>query len=51
MRVVYWIFGEMRKEGLVAGILILVGRRLDWGIFHAVALGVTKRLCTISRTW
>ena len=43
--------GETRKEGLLSGTVIKVGRRLYWGIFHAVALRVANRLCTISRTW
>ena len=42
--------GEMSKEGLVAGIVIIVGRRLDWGILHDVALRVVNSLFTISRT-
>ena len=51
VRVVSWIFGEMRNEGLVSGALIIVGRILGCGIFHAVALRVAKRLCTSSRHW
>ena len=44
MRVAYCIVGEMRKDGLVSRTLIIVGRRLDWGIFHAVALRLANRL-------
>ena len=51
LRVASWIISEMRKEGLVLGTVITVGRRLDWGILHAVALRFAKRLCIISRTW
>ena len=29
-RVASWMVGEMRKEGLVSGTVIIVGRRLDW---------------------
>ena len=36
VRVASCIVGDMRKEGLVAGTVIIVGRRLDWGILHAV---------------
>ena len=43
--------GDMRKEGLVSGTVIIVGRRLDWGILHALALRVVNRLCTGSSTW
>ena len=46
-----WIVGEMRKEGFVAGTVIIIGMRLDWGILHTVALRVAKILCKISRTW
>ena len=35
-----WMFSEMRKEVLVAGTVPIVGRRLYWVIFHAVALRV-----------
>ena len=49
MRVAYWIVCEMSKYGIVAGTLIIVGRRLYWVILHAVALRVVKRLCTSSR--
>ena len=45
------IVGEMRKEGFVAGTVIIVGRILYSGILHAVALRVAKMLCTIYRTW
>ena len=51
VRVVYWMVGEIRKERLVAGKVIIVGSILDWGILHAVALRVENRLCTSSRTW
>ena len=51
VRVASWIVGEMRKEGLVAGKVILVGRRLDQRILHAVVLRVAKRLCTSYRIW
>ena len=49
VRVVYWIFGEMRKEGLVACTVIIVGRILYWGIFHSVTLNVMNSLCMSSR--
>ena len=42
---------EMRKEGLVTGTVIIVGKRLDWGILYSVELRVVNRLCTSSRTW
>ena len=51
MRVESCIFSKMRKEGFVSVKLFIVGRRLDWGILHAVAPRVSKRLCTRSRTW
>ena len=51
VRVESWIVCETRKEGLVAATVILVGRRLDWGILHALELRVYKWLCTRSRTW
>ena len=51
VRVAFWMVGEMKKEGLVGGTVIIVGRRLDWGILHAMALRVANRLCTSSRTW
>ena len=51
VRVVSWIVGDMRKEGFVAGTVIIIGIRLYWVISHAVALRVVKRLCTSSRTW
>ena len=35
-----WMFSEIRKEVLVAGTVPIVGRRLYWVIFHAVALRV-----------
>ena len=35
-RVASWIVGEMRKEGLVLGTVIIVGRRLDWGILYCM---------------
>ena len=50
-RVAYWIVGEMKKEGLVAGKLIILGRILYLGILHAVVLRVSKRLFKRSRTW
>ena len=50
LRVAYWMVGEMRKEGLLAGTVIIVGRRLDWVIFHASALRVANILCTSSST-
>ena len=43
--------GEMSKEGLIAGIVIIVGRILDWEIFYDVALSVANRLYTSSSTW
>ena len=51
MRVVSWMVSEMRKEGLVTGTVIIVGKRLDWGILYSVELRVVNRLCTSSRTW
>ena len=51
VRMASWMVGDMRKEGLLAGKVIIVGRRLDWGIMHSVALRVVNRLCTSSRTW
>ena len=51
VRVASWIVGEMRKEGFVAGTEIIIGRRFDWGILHAVALRFAKMLCMKSRTW
>ena len=51
VRVASWMVGEMRKEGLVPGTVIIVERRLDQGILHAVALRVANRLCRSSRTW
>ena len=50
MRVASWIVGEMRKEGLVTGRVIIVGRILDWGILNAVELRILNRLCKKSRT-
>ena len=44
MRVSSWMVGEMGKEGLVSGTLIIVGRRLYWVILHAVELRVAKGL-------
>ena len=32
--------GDMRKERLVVVTVIMVGRRFDWGMLHAVALGL-----------
>ena len=49
--VTYLIVGEMRKEGLLAGTVIIVGRILYSVILHAVALRDAKMLCTIYRTW
>ena len=49
MRVAYWMVGDMRKERLVVVTVIMVGRRFDWGMLHAVALRVENRLCNISR--
>ena len=43
--------GDMRNEGLVAGTVIIVGKRLDCVILYAVALRVANRLCTSSRNW
>ena len=43
--------GNMRKEGLVAGTVIILGRRIDWGILNDVVLRVANRLCTSSSTW
>ena len=48
--VTYLIVGEMRKEGLLAGTVIIIGRILYWLILHSVALRVFNRLCMISRT-
>ena len=45
------MIGEISMEGLVAGTVIIVGRRLGWGILHAVALRVVDRLFTSSRNW
>ena len=36
--------GETRKEGLVSVTVIIVWRRLDWGILNAMALRVVNRL-------
>ena len=44
MRVASWMVGETRKEGLVAGTVIIEGRRIDWGILHAVVLKLVNRL-------
>ena len=44
-------FGDMRKEGLVSVTVTILGRRLGWGVLHAVALRVAKMLCTSSRIW
>ena len=30
VRVASWIVGEITKEGLVAGTVIIVGMRIDW---------------------
>ena len=46
-----WMVCEMSKEGLVAGTVSMVGRRLDCRIFHAVELRFVNRLCPIFRTW
>ena len=46
VRVASWIVGDMSKEGLVSGTLIVVGGILDWGILHTVVLRVVKRLFT-----
>ena len=51
VRVKYSIVDEMRKEGFVAGKLIIVGRILYWGILHVLVLRVAKRLSKNSRTW
>ena len=51
MRVESWVVVDMRKEGLVSGTVIIVGRRLDWGILNDVVLGVANRLCTRYITW
>ena len=51
LRIASYIFGDMRKEGLVSVTVIIVGRILYWGIFHAVVLRVAKSLCTSSRIW
>ena len=51
VRVVSWTVGEMRKEGLASGKVIIVGSRLDWGILNAVAQSAANSLCMISRTW
>ena len=44
VRVASWFVGEIRKEGLVSGTVIILGIRLYWGVFHAVALRVANRL-------
>ena len=49
-RVAYCIVSEMRKERSVSEKLIIVGRIVYWGILHAVALMVSKRLLISSRT-
>ena len=51
MRVACWMVGEMRKEGLVALTLTIVGRILYWVILLAVELRVSNRFCKSSRTW
>ena len=51
MRLASWMVGEMRKEGLVSGTVIILGRIVDWGILHAVVLRVANRLFMSSRTW
>ena len=51
VRVASWMVGEMSKEGLVSGTVIIVWRRLDWRIMHYVVLRFENRLCTISKTW
>ena len=51
MKLASLLVGEMSKGGLVAGTVIIVGRRLDWRILHAVALRVANRLCKRYRTW
>ena len=33
VRVASWMVGDMRKEGLVSGTIIVVGGILDWGNF------------------
>ena len=51
LRIASYIFGDMRKEGLVSVTVTILGRRLGWGVLHAVALRVAKMLCTSSRIW
>ena len=51
VRVESWMLGDIREEELVAGKVIIVGRRIDSVILHAVALRVENRVCTIYRTW
>ena len=49
VRVVSWTVGEMRKEGLASGTVIIVGSILDREILYAVAPRVASRLCTSFR--
>ena len=51
VRVKYWIDGDMKKEGFVAGKLIIVGRITYREILHAVVLRVAKRLSKSPRNW
>ena len=51
VRVDSWIVVEMRKEGFIAGRVIIIGRIIYWVILDAVELRVAKRFCTSSRTW
>ena len=51
VRVASWIIADMRKEWLVSGTVIIVRRRPDWRIMHAMVLRVANRLCTSSRIW
>ena len=50
MRVASLMVGDIRKDGLLVGTVIIVGRRLDWVILHAAALMVVNRLCMRYRT-
>ena len=51
VRVASWVVGEMRKEGLISVTVIILRRKLDWGILHAVELRFVDRLFTISGAW
>ena len=45
------MFGKMRKEGLIAVTVIIVGRILGCVILNAVELRVSNRLWMSSRNW